>query len=252
MVKTKEESKEKESKTSKQAKGPAPLTLAIDVGGSGVKVMLFDRDSKPLSERYRVPTPDPATPEALLAAIEDLVKNTPDFDRVSIGFPGVIKKGKTMTAHNLHQDWVNFPLEDHLAKKWGKPVKLSNDADIQGLAAIKGSGVELVITLGTGLGAALFTGGRLVPNLELGHHPWRKGKTYEEYLGKEGLKEHGTQRWNRLLEKAIRQIEYLFNYDHLYIGGGNSKKIEFKLPDNVSIVSNEDGLLGGVALWNQP
>jgi polyphosphate glucokinase len=109
--------------------------------------------------------------------------------------------------------------------------------------------VELVLTLGTGLGSALFTDGRLCPGLELGHHPWQKGKTYEDFLGRRGLKKFGKKRWNHFLEKAIEQTSKTFNWDRLYLGGGNAKEINFKLPTYVSTISNEDGLFGGVALW---
>jgi polyphosphate glucokinase len=129
-----------------------------------------------------------------------------------------------------------------------KPVRVANDSAVQGFAAIHGKGVELVITLGTGFGSSLFTDGHLVPGLELAHHPWRK-RTYEDYLGKRGLEKYGRKRWNKYLEKAIAQLEALFNYDHLYIGGGNAMKIDFGLPKHVTRVPNEDGLLGGVALW---
>jgi polyphosphate glucokinase len=108
-----------------------------------------------------------------------------------------------------------------------------------------------VITLGTGLGSSLFTDGRLVPGLELAHHPWHKNKTYEDYLGKRGLKALGRKRWNRFLERAIDQLQALFNYDHLFIGGGNAVKIDFALPAHVTRVPNEDGLLGGAALWRE-
>ena len=124
-----------------------------------------------------------------------------------------------------------------------------NDAAVQGFGAIHGRGVELVITLGTGFGSSLYTNGLLTPGLELAHHPWRKGKTYEDFLGKKGLAKAGRKRWNKLIEKAITQLESLFNYDHLYIGGGNAVKIDFPLPPNVTRVPNDDGLLGGVALW---
>jgi polyphosphate glucokinase len=130
-------------------------------------------------------------------------------------------------------------------------VRVANDSAVQGFAAIQGKGVELVITLGTGFGSSLFTNGYLVPGLELAHHPWRKKKTYEDYLGKCGLAKYGRKRWNKYLEKGITQLEALFNYDHLYIGGGNATKIDFPLPKNVTRVPNEDGLLGGVALWNK-
>jgi polyphosphate glucokinase len=227
-----------------------PLTLAIDIGGSGLKAMLLDAAGKPVSERRRVATPDVPTPQAVLAGLDELRKLMPDFDRVSIGFPGVVKRGVTILAVNLHPDWANFPLQDKLAERWSKPVRVGNDADVAGYGAIQGKGVELVLTLGTGLGAALFTNGHLVPGLELGHHPWRKkGMTYEDYLGRRGLDKYGKARWNDFLEAAIHQTEMLFNWDHLYLGGGNTKKILFKPAKNVSVVSNESGLLGGVFLW---
>lgn len=182
--------------------------------------------------------------------MDEIANNIGRFDRVSVGFPGVVKRGATLTAHNLHPKWVGFELQKVLMRRWRKPVRVANDAAVQGFAAIHGKGLELVITLGTGLGSSLFIDGRLVPGLELAHHPWQKGKTYEDYLGKRGLRKHGRKRWNKLLEKAIVQIEALFNYDHLYIGGGNAVRIDFPLPKHVTRVPNEDGLLGGAALWH--
>lgn len=239
-----------------------PVTLAVDIGGSGMKVMALDAKGKPLTERLRTPTPDPATPARMLAILDQLRQRMPACDRVSVGFPGVIKHGKTLTAANLHPRWIGFPLEATLEKRWKLPVRMANDAAVQGYGAIKGKDVELVITLGTGVGSALFTNGHLCAGLELGHHPWRKGKTYEDYLGLTGdhlvvggvggLKKIGKKRWNRLLAKAIAQTAHTFNWDHLYIGGGNARLIKFKLPNNVTIISNEDGLYGGVALWKFP
>jgi polyphosphate glucokinase len=167
-----------------------------------------------------------------------------------VGFPGVIKRGTTYTAANLHPGWVGFPLQAELEKRWKRPVRVANDAAVQGYGAIQGDGVELTLTLGTGMGGALFTHGHLCPGLELGHHPWHK-KTYEDYLGRRGLDKYGKKEWNKLLQEAIDQTEKLFNWDHLYLGGGNTKKIEFELGKNVKIVPNETGLLGGVALWRE-
>lgn len=224
-------------------------TLAIDIGGTGVKMMLLNGKGKPLTERLRELTPVPATPEAILALLDQLKQKIPKFDRVSVGFPGVVKQGKTLTAHNLDPKWKGFDLEQQLEQRWGKPVRVCNDAAVQGYGAIKGKGVELVLTFGTGLGSSLFTDGHLCPGLELAHHPWRKGKTYEEYLGKEGLKKYGLKQWNKFVQKVIDQTAKLFNWDFLYIGGGNAEKIDFQLGPNIMIVSNEDGLLGGVMLW---
>jgi polyphosphate glucokinase len=227
-----------------------PVTLSIDIGGSGLKAMLLDPAGKPVSERQRVVTPAVPTPNLVLDGLDELRELLPDFDRVSVGFPGVVKHGSTLEAFNLHPDWAGFPLQGELEKRWKKPVRVGNDADVAGYGAIEGAGVELVITLGTGFGAALFTNGHLCPGLELGHHIWgKKGMTYEDYLGRRGLDNFGKKEWNKLLKLAIGDIEKLFNYDKLYLGGGNTKKINFELPPNVKIVSNESGLLGGVVLW---
>jgi polyphosphate glucokinase len=234
---------------SRSTSGKGPITLAIDVGGSGLKAMRLDGEGKPVSERERVLTPEVPAPKPVLDALDELRKLLPDFDRVSVGFPGVIKHGTTFTAANLHSGWVGFPLQQELEKRWKKPVRVANDAAVQGYGAIKGEGVEMTLTLGTGMGGALFTDGRLCPGLELGHHPWKK-HTYEDYIGRRGLDKYGKKEWNKYLEEAIAQTAATFNWDQLYIGGGNTKKIEFTPGKNVHIVSNETGLLGGVALWN--
>ena len=228
-----------------------PITMSIDIGGSGLKAMLLDSSGKPVSERQRVATPAVATPDLVLSALEELRKAIGAFDRVSVGFPGVIKRGTTWTAANLHPAWVGFPMQAELEKRWKRPVRVANDAAVQGYGVIKGDGVELALTLGTGLGSSLFTNGRLCPGLELAHHPWRKGREYEDFLGRRGLDKYGKKRWNKLLQEAIEQTAKLFNWDHLYLGGGNTKRIEFKPGPNIEIVSNEAGLLGGVALWRE-
>ena len=226
----------------------SPITLSIDIGGSGIKAMLLSPSGKALSERDRVATPSVPTPAAVLRILDSLRAGMPRFDRVSVGFPGVVKRGVTYIAVNLHPKWANFPLQRELEKRWRKPVRVANDASVQGYGAIKGEGVEMILTFGTGMGSALFTDGKLCPGLELAHHPWRE-KTYEDYLGRRGLDKYGKKHWNKRLKDAIAQTAATFNWDHLYLGGGNTRKIDLKLPKNVSIVSNEDGILGGVALW---
>ncbi len=224
-------------------------TLAVDIGGSGIKVMVLDEMGTPLSDRDRLKTPQPAKPKAVMETIL-LLANKQEYDRVSVGFPGVVQHGIIKTAVNLDPDWIDFDLANTLSKSLSKPVRVANDADIQGFGAISGSGVELVITLGTGFGSALFVDGKLVPNLEMGHHPFRKGETYEEQLGREALEKQGKKKWNNRLEKAIAYLEHLFNYDALYIGGGETKNINFELPSNAKIVPNVSGLLGGIKLWD--
>jgi polyphosphate glucokinase len=224
-------------------------TLTVDIGGSGIKVMVLDEAGNALTERSRVETPQPPKPDAVINAIAQLASGQGEFHRVSVGFPGVVRGGVTETAVNLDPDWIGFGLAAVLSQRLDKPVRVINDADMQGLAAISGEGVELVITLGTGFGSALFLDGKLVPNLEMGHHEFRKGETYEQQLGRAALEKAGQKKWNSRLEKAIASLEHLFNYDYLYIGGGETKKLTIQLPPNVKIVPNISGLLGGIALW---
>ncbi len=224
-------------------------TLTIDIGGSGIKAMILDAEGNPIGNRRRVPTPRPARPDAVLEAIVKLTEGQSDFDRVSVGFPGVIRKGVTETAVNLHKDWIGFDLEGTLSKRLGKPIRALNDADVQGFGAISGKGVELVVTLGTGFGSALFLDGKLVPNLEVAHHPFHNGRTYEKHLGSAALDKTGRKKWQRRVMQAIAALEHLFNYDTLYIGGGNARRLTLDLPPNVIIIPNVAGLLGGIALW---
>jgi polyphosphate glucokinase len=236
-----------------EERSSSPVTLAIDIGGSGLKMMALSPEAKPLTERVRVDTPIKPTPQRVLDELERLRAQITHFDRVSVGFPGVIKDGHTLTAANLHPEWVGFNFQGELESRWSKPVRIANDAAVQGYGAIRGQGVELIITLGTGMGSALFTNGHLCPGLELGHHPFRKGKSYEDYLGRVGLKAIGHRKWNKILVKAVAQTAHTFNWDHLYIGGGNAKYVTMTLQQNVSLVSNQDGLLGGLKLWeDQP
>ncbi len=230
------------------AKPKALQTLAVDIGGSGIKVMVLDAVGNPVSERDRLPTPQPARPDLVLDTVVRLAQDKP-FDRVSVGFPGVVRAGVTATAVNLHPDWTGFDLASALSRALNKPVRVVNDADMQGLGAITGQGVEMVVTLGTGFGSALFVQGHLVPNLELGHHEFRKGQTYEEQLGRDALEAVGKKKWNERLEKAIAALSRAFNYDLLYLGGGNTKFIDVPLPATVKTVPNVAGLLGGIALW---
>jgi polyphosphate glucokinase len=170
------------------------------------------------------------------------------FERVSVGFPGVVKGGVVYSAPNLGKGWKDFKLAAALKKSLARPVRVANDADVQGLGSVRGRGVELVITLGTGFGSVVFIDGHRI-HLELGHHPFRKGKTYEDELGHRALEKKGKKKWNRLLGKAIIELDRAFDYDRLYLGGGDAKYIAIRLPPNVKIVSNLQGLLGGIKLW---
>lgn len=228
-----------------------PRTLAIDIGGSGLKMIVLGPDGEPLNERLREPTPSLPTPSAILPILERMIAAQPPFDRVAAGFPGVVSNGIAMTAANLHKDWVGLDFAAALERMTGAPARVANDADVQGLAVIDGVGVELVLTLGTGLGSALYVDRKLVSNLEIAHHLYRNGETYEQVLGNAALERLGREKWARHLECAVKQLHATFNYRRLYLGGGNSRKAaRADLPDNVCVVSNRAGLLGGIYLWD--
>lgn len=231
---------------------PTVNTLAIDIGGSGLKATVLDAQAAPLCERVRVDTPVGAPPADVVAALVELVRDLPAFDRVAVGFPGMVRDGVVRTAPNLgHADWAGFDLAQALATALGKPARVGNDADVQGLAAIRGVGIEMVITLGTGFGTALYENGRLCPHLEISQQPFRKGETYDQQLGNAARKAVGNFKWNKRVRKAIANLRTLTHFDHLYVGGGNARKLDGELPVDVTVIDNAAGLAGGAHLWRQ-
>jgi polyphosphate glucokinase len=250
----KEPDKKSEAKpvSQPQKAGDKPRTLAIDVGGTGVKALVLDAKGKALTERARIETPKPATPAAILGVIKQMAKGW-QFERISCGFPGVVVSGVVYTAINLGTEaWRGFPLAKKLSATFGGvPCRALNDAGVQGFGIVEGKGTEMVLTLGTGMGCALFVEGRYVPNLELAHHPFHKKKTYEEWIGMKALDHVGKHEWNERVRQVIEQVQPIFNPRVIYLGGGNAHKLHGKLPKNVKIGDNVAGLLGGIALWRE-
>lgn len=227
-----------------------PNTLAIDIGGSGLKASVLDADGAMLTERVRIDTPTGAPPEAVVALLAELVRDLPEYGRVGVGFPGMVRDGIVRTAPNLgHAGWSGFALAAELQQTLGKPVRVANDADVQGLAVITGKGLEMVITLGTGFGTGLYEHGRLCPHLEISHQPFRKGETYDQQLGNAARKQAGDKKWQKRVLRAIGNLRDLVGFDRLFIGGGNSKKLDGQLPDDVTLVDNSAGIRGAVYLW---
>jgi polyphosphate glucokinase len=229
--------------------GAGIRTLSIDIGGTGLKAVVLGPDGEPVTDRVRVETPRPATPQAVLAAVLALIEPLGKFDRVSAGFPGVVVDGVTRTAPNLDDDWRGFDLATALAENTRRPTRVLNDAGLHGYGVVEGLGLEMVLTLGTGLGSALFHDGVYVPNLELAHHPFKKDGTYEDYLGERALEKSGAQKWNKRLEEALRQVDMVWHPRRIYLGGGNAKHIRIALPEHVAVIGNVTGLLGGIMLW---
>jgi polyphosphate glucokinase len=236
----------------KNNKSASPKFLSIDIGGSHIKATILDDQGAMQIAYDKTPTPIPANPENVVNAIKKLVNGFPAFDNVSVGFPGYVKEGVIKTAPNLGNDyWKDFDLSKKLEKELGKPTRVVNDADMQGLGLVSGKGLEMVVTLGTGFGTALLVDGQLMPHLELAHHPIAKGKDYDEYIGEKALQKEGLQKWNRRMKKVLKVLKTVVNYDTLYIGGGNSDLLNFKLDKNIKIVTNQEGIKGGARLWLQ-
>ena len=230
---------------------PGAVTLGIDIGGTGLKAGRLDPSGQLLGERERTRTPQPSSPDAVVAELVKLVLPMGGYDRVSVGFPGVVRGGRVLTAPNLGtKEWQDFDLAGTLAARLGRPVRMLNDATVQGLGVIAGRGVELVITLGTGFGFALYEDGRLTPHLEMAQHPARKDMTYDEYLGAAALNQVGRKRWRSRVKRVLAQLEVLTNFDALLIGGGNARLIDWDLPPHVRVVGNEAGVTGGARLWD--
>jgi polyphosphate glucokinase len=224
--------------------------LSIDIGGSHIKGTILNQKGELKKEYEKVVTPSPASPENVLKSIKTLVKDFPKFDRISVGFPGYVKNGVVKTAPNLSTElWKDFDLANKLKEELGHPAQVVNDADMQGLGVVKGKGLEMVITLGTGFGTALLLNGELCPHLEFSHQPFGKSKSYDKYIGEVAIEKEGLKKWNRRMQKVFEVLKTVFNYDYLYIGGGNSDKLTFKLDKNMKIVSNADGIKGGARLW---
>jgi len=231
----------------------AKQILCIDVGGSGLKAAIITPRGRYVAKRVRIKTPKQRKPRQIVAALVRLVAPLGKFDHVTIGFPGAVKHGKVISAPNFGtKDWKGFGLAAAMQKKLKKPVKLLNDADVQGLAVIKGKGIELVCTLGTGFGTAWFRDGELMPHMDLAHLVMRRKDDFDVVVGDATRRQIGNARWNKRIKKLIPVLRTVFNYDHLYLGGGNSSDVKFRLPRNVTIVSNDAGMEGGAFAWKRP
>ena len=240
-----------------------PRTLAIDIGGTGLKASVLDDKGAMLVDRVRIPTTYPLAPQAMIDALRTLVAPLPAYDRIAAGFPGMVRGGRVVSAPHfvtqdgpgtrvvplLVADWSGYDLAAALEKELGKPARVANDADLQGGAVVKGEGLEVVITLGTGLGTAIYHEGHLAPHIELAHHPFRKGQTYDEQIGDAARKRVGKKKWNKRVREAVRNIDTLLLFDHLYVGGGNTVHLDIDLGPKATIVDNSAGITGGLRLW---
>ena len=210
-------------------------------------------------------TPYPCPPEVFAATLDDLATATGvDFDRVSVGMPGLVRRGVVRwTPHyvtesgpfspvraDLAMAWENLDVRELLEATFGRPTLVVNDAELAGLAVITGRGYEVMLTLGTGLGFAHFSEGAVLPKIEVSAAPFRKGRTFDERLGHHARKARGNARWSRDVQRALERLFAVYAWDRGYLGGGGAKHLRRRVDDWVSIIDNRAGILGGVRLWD--
>jgi len=215
---------------------PEMKVLVIDVGGTNIKVG---------GSGHETPLKIPSGPDFTASQMATAVKKAVDwpYDAVAIGYPGPVLSGRpAVEPANLGGGWVRFDYAD----AFGKPVRVINDAAMQALGSYEG-GRMLFLGLGTGLGSALVAEGVLEP-LELAHLPYRKGRTYEDYLGLRGLERMGRKKWQKHVERVIALFHHALQVDYVVLGGGQTKKLE-GIPPEVRLGGNDNAMLGGIRLW---
>ena len=234
--------------------------LGMDVGGSGIKAAVVDTNNGQLaSERIRIETPRPATPAAISSALQSLVRQMQWSGLIGIGFPAAIQHGIARTAANIDKSFIGLPVEKFLSEQAGCPVHVANDADVAGMAEMRFGagrdirGVVLIVTIGTGLGTALFTDGRLLPNTELGHIFLDNGVEAERYAADSArvTKKLKWTEWGKRFDHYLATMESLFWPDLIVLGGGVSKKLE-KFAETITVQTpvvparflNQAGIVG--------
>jgi len=242
-------------------------TLAIDCGGTALKASVLDEQGTMRVPRMTVATPYPLSPRRFLDVIAEMASALPPAQRATVGMPGMIRHGVVVTTPHyinvrgpftrvdpaLETAWTGYDVRAALTQRLGIPTLVLNDAEVHGAGVIAGTGLELVLTLGTGLGAAMFDGGRLAPHLEWSQAPVRRGVTYDLFLGDKERRFVGDSIWSRRVRQTITDLRPVFRWDRVYLGGGNARRLRpsqlVKLGPDVVIVPNDAGVAGGVRAW---
>jgi len=243
------------------------LTLTIDCGGGGIKASVLDEAGTMRAQPVRVSTPYPLPPDLFVKALLGLAARLPVADRVTVGMPGMIRHGvvvatphyvtrggpRTRVDAELVAAWDGFDARTALTEAFGLPTLVLNDAQVHGAGVVAGTGCELVLTLGTGLGWALFDGGVLAPHLEMSHAPVRWGMSFDTYIGEHERRRLGDAFWSRRVRNVVEGLRPVVRWDRLYLGGGNARRITgaqlARLGDDVVVVSNTAGIVGGPRAW---
>ena len=245
-------------------------TLAVDCGGSGIKASVLDEAGTMHVPPIRVATPYPLSPERLVETVVALAAELPTAHRATVGMPGMVRHGvvvstphyvtragpRTAVVPELVAAWSGRDMSEAFSVALGYPAIVLNDAEVHGAGVVYGCGLELVLTLGTGLGSAVFDGGVLAPHLELSHAPVRRGTTYDGWLGEHERRRIGDRKWSHRVRDAVAGLRPVFAWDRLYLGGGNPHRIRpaalTALGEDVVVVPNSAGIVGGVRAWSLP
>jgi polyphosphate glucokinase len=243
------------------------FTLAIDCGGGGIKASVLDESGTMRHQPVRVPTPYPLPTALFTETLVGLQKMLPKADRATVGLPGMIRHGvvvstphyvtksgpRTRVLPELVEEWDGYDAKAALEEAFGMPTRVLNDAEVHAAGVIAGQGMELVLTFGTGLGCAIYDGGRLAPHLELSQAPVRWGLSYDTYIGEHERRRLGDALWSRRVLRVVEGLRPVFLWDRLYLGGGNSRHVTplvlEKMGDDVVIVPNSAALVGGARAW---
>lgn len=244
------------------------MTLSIDCGGLSIKASVLDQDGTMHAPAVAVPTPYPLSPARLIEVFQEIASQLPTFDRITVGFPGMVRHGvvvhtphyinvkgpRTRLDPELYTAWTGLDFRSLVEKNFSRPTLMLNDAEVHGAGVVAGSGFEVVLTLGTGLGCAVFDGGKLAPHIELSHAPIRRSMNYDTWIGEHERRRLGDSFWSRRIRSMISDLRPVFHWDRLYLGGGNARRIKpndlAALGDDVVIVPNAAGIVGGVRAWN--
>lgn len=243
------------------------LTLTVDCGGGGIKASVVDQRGNMVATPQRVVTPYPLPPDLLVQIVQNFQQQMPTANRITVGMPGMIRHGivvstphyvckygpRTRVLPELVDQWSHFDLQRYLTQQTGLPSLVLNDAEVAGAGVISGTGLEMVITLGTGLGNSIWDAGYLAPHLELSHLTARWGLLFDDYISEPERRRMGDAHWSKRVRRVVAVLRETVMWDRLYIGGGNSSHITESVRQTIGaeviLVPNDSGIRGGVRAW---
>jgi polyphosphate glucokinase len=247
--------------------GPGPLTVSVDVGATSLKAAIVDAGGELVGDRVKLRTTWPMTPSRLVEEVARLVVRLPRADRLALGFPGPVLDGVVVSGANfaraggpgtaktraLREAWAGFDLQRRLAATFELDARVANDADVAALHCARGKGLELTVTLGSGLGTGLTLDGRLQPHLECSELRWSRSETLGDVVAEHARKRDGESKWHSRVVATLSLLHQVLGFDHLHLAGGNGPRVHLDelgpLAGSTTMSTTRAGLLGGVLLY---